>query len=530
MSKHPMGLAVFTPIFSLLAAGIALAALQSPAQGVAAQGVVVQSAPPSPRFTDWVARHMPRGVPGPAGGTREGGRRIRGYIPPPIDLSHVHGPVFTTGAADPPYPPFFDLRAAGDLTPVKDQGQYGTCWSFACMGSLESSQLKAGRGAFDLSEWHLAWFAYHPQNASLFTAFSPGPVGDLEDPVFDQGGNDWISTALLARGTGAVNELDCPYQPGAYRPEPRPAGDLPNGRENLSVPLEESLYLFNGDEPTSAADLKYALTHYGPAVISMDWEDRNFDEAQNTYRDPGATEADLNHEVCIVGWNDRFEPCRFPPCNRPAAPGAWIVRNSWSRYWGQGGYFYLSYDSRVFDGTVFRGGARTSRRIHQYDPLGWVGSRGFGTFSACAANIFHSDEAERVTAVAFYTGAVGTRYELDLRTGAPPGDPASGTSASASRGWPPQMGTLQAPGYHVVPLDSPVTVAKDSDFSVIVRLTTPGYPYPIPVQENQPGYSDSATSQHGRSFISPDGATWVDLSPDCHGAVACLKALAEKTD
>ena len=92
------------------------------------------------------------------------------------------------------------------------------------------------------------------------------------------------------------------------------------------------------------------------------------------------------------------------------------------------------------------------------------------------------------------------------------------------------MQQIQAPGYHVVPLESPVTVAKDTDFSVIIRLTTPGYPYPIPVQETQPGYTDSAATQHGRSFISADGAAWQDLSPDCHGAVVCLKALAEKAD
>lgn len=34
--------------------------------------------------------------------------------------------------------------------------------------------------------------------------------------------------------------------------------------------------------------------------------------------------------------------------------------------------------------------------------------------------------------------------------------------------------------------------------------------------------------EHGRSFISADGATWQDLSPDCQGAVVCLKAFAEK--
>jgi hypothetical protein len=92
------------------------------------------------------------------------------------------------------------------------------------------------------------------------------------------------------------------------------------------------------------------------------------------------------------------------------------------------------------------------------------------------------------------------------------------------------MGTLLAPGYHIITLANPTTVAKGSDFSVLLRLTTPGYPYPIPVQESEPGYSDRSAVQQGRSFISADGATWQDLAPDCQGAVACVKAFAEKGD
>ena len=411
------------------------------------------------------------------------------------------------------------------MTPVKDQGQYGTCWSFACMGSLEASLLKAGIGCFDLSEWHLAYYTYVPLNKSLLTAFSPGTLEAWEDPVFDQGGSDWMSVAILGRGTGAVKATACPYQPGAYRPEPRPLGDLPNGREEVSVPLEHALYLFNGDTPITTADIKYAVTNLGPAVITMDWEDANFFEAQNTYRDTAATVDTLNHEVCIVGWDDAFAPDRFPPDNRPASPGAWIVRNSWSRAWGEGGYFYLSYDSKVFDGTVFLGGNRITRRIHQVDPLGWCGSRGFGASTAYCANLFRTDTGSRVTAVAFYAGAIDTSYEIEVLAGqggmpGPVVPPAFELSI-------PQKGTLQAPGFHIVPLDNPVALQAGDGFAVVLKLTTPGYLYPIPVQEPEVGYSDRSTSEPGRSFISADGQHWQDLAQGCSGASLCVKALTD---
>jgi len=488
----------------------------------------VRKAPEAPAYTRWLARHHPRGTPGPLGGVQEGGPRTRGHIPHPVDLSHVQGPVFAQGVGDPALPAFFDLRTTGVMTPVKDQGEYGTCWAFACMGSLEASTLKAGVGLYDLSEWYHAYYAYKPFNNSLLVAFTPGPVAEGEDPVFDQGGNDLISAALLARGNGAVAEMTCPYQTGAYEAAPIPAGNLPNGREGVRVPLEAALYLFSQDGPSSPADIKYAVLHYGPAVISMDWEDGNFDSTMNTYRDTTATLDDLNHEVCIVGWNDNFEPCRFPAGNRPAHPGAWIVRNSWGRAWGQNGYFYLSYDSNLFDGTVFVGEARRTHRIHQYDPLGWCGGRGFGTSTASAANLFRAEEDERITAVSFYAGAVGTSYALDLSV-ALPGVAAAGMPLDGSHLAEPQTGTFQAPGYHIVNLDHPVTVPKGSTFAVVMTLTTPGYLFPIPVQEPEPGYSESSTAHHARSYISADGVTWQDLAPTCNGAAVCLKAFAEKT-
>ena len=524
MSKKHMGSAPLSSFMAILMAGLLLEAW--PAQ---AQQLELQKAPQSPAFKHWVEMHKPRGVPGPMGGSQEGGQRVRGHIPHPMDLSHIRGPIFTRGAGDPAYPAFYDLRASGLLTPVKDQGQYGTCWSFACIGSLESSLLKAGIGTFDLSEWYPAYFAYKPFNNSLMVAYTPGEVGQGEDPIFDQGGNDFMSTALLARGNGAVAEKTCPYQPGAYRPQPRPLGDLPNGKENVVAPLAETLFLFDEDSSSSAEDVKYAITHYGPVVISMDWEDSNFDTSSNTYRDTAATENDLNHEVCIVGWNDHFGTCSFPAANRPAAPGAWIVRNSWSRTWGNAGYFYLSYDSPLFDGSVFLGGQRSSHETYQYDPLGWCGGRGFGNSSAHCANIFQAHADQRITAVAFYATAANTSYEIDLRNGLT-GDPGTGVSPVTAQLAVPQSGSFQTAGYHVVTLDNPMTVSKGEAFAVVLKLTTPGYLYPIPVQEPDPGYSDSSTSHHARGYISADGTTWQDLAPTCQGASVCVKALAENLD
>lgn len=52
---------------------------------------------------------------------------------------------------------------------------------------------------------------------------------------------------------------------------------------------------------------------------------------------------DINHAVTIVGWDDDFSKENFIEGHQPEKDGAWIVKNSWGKFWGSDGYFYLSY-------------------------------------------------------------------------------------------------------------------------------------------------------------------------------------------
>ena len=135
----------------------------------AAQGNIA-TAPVNPAFLAWQKAREQEALRANAGlqpsaAEPDGGVRNYGYQPSPLDLSHIHGPVLTGSGRlarkDADFPASYDLRAEGQLTPIRDQGSFGTCWAHGALGALESSQLKAARGPFDLSEWHLAWFAYN---------------------------------------------------------------------------------------------------------------------------------------------------------------------------------------------------------------------------------------------------------------------------------------------------------------------------------------------------------------------------------
>ena len=62
-----------------------------------------------------------------------------GLIPAPMDPPKAHGGALLE--AETTYPASFDLRAAGKVSPVKDQDPYGACWTFATFASAESCLL-----------------------------------------------------------------------------------------------------------------------------------------------------------------------------------------------------------------------------------------------------------------------------------------------------------------------------------------------------------------------------------------------------
>jgi predicted secreted protein len=92
-------------------------------------------------------------------------------LPPVLDLSSPH-PAASEGQPQPvlaqvgpqpnanpeSLPAAFDWRATSKVTPVRDQGDCGSCWAFGSVGIMESAMLIAGEGSpstLDLSEQYL---------------------------------------------------------------------------------------------------------------------------------------------------------------------------------------------------------------------------------------------------------------------------------------------------------------------------------------------------------------------------------------
>ncbi len=413
-----------------------------------------------------------------------------GMVADPITLSHARGQaVFPTVA----YPASYDLRTQGKLTPVKNQNPYSTCWAFASLASLESGLLPGQ--PWDFSENHLV----------RWSGFDSAP----QSP-YDHGGNATKATAYLARWQGPVNEADSPY------PDPSTPSVLP-----VQKHVQEVLFLPPRANKLDNDNIKGALMTYGAVAASVYWNDLYFSAATNSYYYAGGSST--NHGVAIVGWDDNYDKNRFTwTSGSPSSNGAFIVRNQWGNTWGEGGYFYLSYyDNSLGFFRVFNNAEATTNfgRVYQFDPLGWVGEAGYGTTTAWFANVFTAQASESLAAVSFYTTDVNAAYEVYVKTN---------FSGSSFVGPLVRSGNFTTPGYHTVSFSPPVSVTAGNRFCVAVKMTTPNDNNPIPLEGAVAGYSSSASSGPGQSYISQFGTSWTDITtlPDSlfQTANVCLKA------
>ena len=426
-------------------------------------------------------------------------RRL-GYKASPVDLSHLkelsEESAVIRDRQRLGMPSSYDLRSEGKLTDIRDQGNCGSCWAFATYGSLESNLLPGG--AEDFSENHL-------KNTHGF------------DWDFCDGGNAYISAAYLGRWSGPVAEDDDPYDG-----DPVSGGDSPPGLSSTKH-IQEILIIPDRSNSSDNTGIKEAVMSYGAVYTSMYWGG-SYNGTTHAYYFGGSTYS--NHAVAVVGWNDDYSRTNFS--TTPPGDGAFIVRNSWGTDWGESGYFYVSYyDSNIgTENFVFRGAESTTNysRVYQYDDLGWVTSAGYGKTTAWFANVFTSGGDELLSAVSFYTASPKSKYKLyvykdvDGMSG-----PRSGTLVRTVKG------KIASAGYHTLSAGAPIPLLDGQTFSVVVKLRTPKYDFPIPIEYPMYGYSSLATANSGESYVSPNGKDWSDLNSAYSNSNVCLKAFTVTT-
>lgn len=411
-----------------------------------------------------------------------------GEIPSPVTVAWPEGSeVQTTSAFNPaPSESRYDLRDEGRVGSVKDQGHCGSCWTFAAMGSLESSLLPGE--AWDFSENNL-------KNTHGL------------DYTPNDGGNAYMATAYFSRWSGPVNESEDPYHDFA---------DVSPTGLKVQKHVQNVDFLPKRTDRANVTLIKQAVKEHGGVYSSMYWSNGFYDEGHASYYDPWLVGS--GHAVLIVGWDDTYSKENFT--FEPPGDGAFIVRNSWNSDWGDDGYFYQSYyDADRGCKAVFTAEDTDNYRdVYCHDPLGWTSALGLGSETAYAANVFTATSGNSLGAVGFFTPAPNAAYEVSVYV-----DPTDGP-ISADGPVTTISGTQVLPGYHTHPLTMPVPLVPGQTFSVVVKLTTPGYYQPLAVERPIAGFSTGAEASAGESYISADGVEWEDLTIAAPNTNVCLKA------
>lgn len=388
-------------------------------------------------------------------------------------------------------PARYDYREEGRAVPVRNQGQYGTCWAFASLTALETALMP--EEMLDFSRDHLN---FH-NGYSLAT---------------EEGGSYIMTVAYLAAWQGPVLETDDPYGDN-YSPD-----GLKEVKHVQSVRMP--------DYKDYEAIKQTVYLH--SAVESSLYMDFDNPEADSFFYSRGyasycySGEEQPNHDVVIIGWDDNYPAENFRV--QPEGDGAFICQNSWGTEFGENGIFYVSYyDANIGSYNLAYTeveDADNYDRIYQSDLCGWSGQIGYNTDTAYFANVYEADGRQEIRAVGFYATGGDTEYRIAVV-------PEFRSVDSLPDLRYAQGGYLQYSGYYTIELEEPITVGPGQKFAVAVQISTPEESYPIAVEFEASELAAAIDLSDGEGYISPNGTNWERVE-EGQKSNLCLKAYAKE--
>jgi C1A family cysteine protease len=193
-------------------------------------------------------------------------------------------------------PDSYDWREHGAVTPVKDQGQCGSCWAFSTIANIEGQ--------------------YFLKNKELL-AFSEQELVDC-DKKSDQGCNGGLmqNAFVFLEQTGFELESDYKYtaRDGSC-----------HAKDHKSYGTVSKWEMVSRDEKVIASTL--ASTGPLSAAVNAQWFQMYMGGIMNPFF---CNPKKLDHGITLVGYGAE------------GSKPYWIIKNSWNTSWGEKGYVRLA--------------------------------------------------------------------------------------------------------------------------------------------------------------------------------------------
>lgn len=197
-------------------------------------------------------------------------------------------------------PASVDWTEHGAVTPVKDQGQCGSCWAFSATGALEGAWFLKNGSLFNVSEQQLVDCSTAQGNA--------GCNGGLMDDAFE-----------YVVSNGLTTDAAYPYTATS------PTG--PNACKAAGKPVVVRASGFTDVVPNSETALLSALTEQ-PVSVAVEADQGSFQFYSSGVM-TASCGTQLDHGVLAVGYGT------------VGGQDYYKVKNSWGEDWGMKGYILL---------------------------------------------------------------------------------------------------------------------------------------------------------------------------------------------
>ncbi|XP_002977050.2 ervatamin-B [Selaginella moellendorffii] len=191
-------------------------------------------------------------------------------------------------------PTSLDWRQEGAVTPIKDQGQCGSCWAFSAIASIESAHFLATKELVSLSE----------QQLIDCDTVDQGCQGGFPEDAFK----------FVVENGGVTTEEAYPY-----------TGFAGSCNANKNKVVEITGYK---DVTKDSADALMKAVSKTPVTVGICGSDQNFQNYRSGILS-GHCSNSRDHAVLVIGYGTE------------GGMPYWIIKNSWGTSWGEDGFMRI---------------------------------------------------------------------------------------------------------------------------------------------------------------------------------------------